>query len=149
MVLLAATDSAVTCQSPPFASSSTRAPLALLLLNKGKSNMRACLFLLLALAAPMPAAAEITLNGEAKMGLTTSGGDVQGFSGARLTAHAHGVTDGGMEYGAVLDLDNSRYGDEAPRGYVYISGGNHSLKMGQGVNSAARDVVGTLPKVRP
>jgi outer membrane protein OmpU len=109
--------------------------------------MRACLFLLLSLLAPLPAAADLALSGEAKMGLIASGNDVQVFSAARVTAHAYGITDGGIQYGAVLDLDisrfdlgvgKSRFDDEASGGYVYISGGNHGSKMGQGHNSAAR-----------
>lgn len=112
--------------------------------------MRQYLLPALLLLAPIPAAAELSLTGEAKMGLsTTSGGATESFSGARVTAHGYGITDGGLEYGAVLDLDGTRYGNESPRGYVYLSGGNHSLKVGQGVHGAARDVVGTLPEIGP
>ena len=105
------------------------------------------LILTLSLLAPFSAAAEISLSGEAKMGLTALGSDVQAFSVARVTGHAYGITDGGMEYGAVFDLDTSRFdldlgkslfNDETPRGYVYISGGSHGSEMEQDLNSAAR-----------
>lgn len=86
------------------------------------------------------------------MGLAFDGKDLKAVSGVRLTAHAYGVTDGGLEYGAVLDLDGIQsrtFGNDRPRGYVYIQGGNHSLKVGTGANSATRDLIGTLPRVGP
>lgn len=120
--------------------------------------MRYSLLSFLVLLAPLPAAAEIIFSGEAKMGLVFDGKDMKAKSGVRLTAHAYGVTDGGLEYGAVLDLDTAQnpafpntsvFRNDRPRGYVYISGGNHTLKMGTGVNGAARSVIGDLPTVGP
>lgn len=102
-----------------------------------------------ALCASAPlATAEVVFSGEAKMGLVFDGKDLQAVAGTRITAHAYGVTDGGLEYGVVLDLDqvqSKAFNNDRPRSSVYIQGGNHSLRIGTGVDSAARNVIGRLP----
>jgi hypothetical protein len=87
------------------------------------------------LSAP-PAVAEIRLKGDAKMGLSFDANGLKAISAARVTAHAYGTTDGGLEYGMVLDLDITNYSDDPPRGQVYISSGNHRLRVGSGVDPA-------------
>lgn len=100
--------------------------------------MRQYLFPVLMLLAPLPATAEIKLTGDAKMGLSFDNQELKAVSAARITAHAYAETDGGLQYGVIVDLDLTNFSDE-PRGQVYISGGNHSLAVGQGVKNAIWD----------
>jgi hypothetical protein len=98
-----------------------------------------------ALLAPTSASAEILLKGEAKMGLVFDGQDIQAVAGARITAHVYGVTDGGLEYGAVIHMEplqplshRSPFNDDDDNrgGYVYMQSGNHSLRLGGGAGNA-------------
>ncbi|RUS59664.1 porin [Pseudorhodobacter sp. E13] len=104
-----------------------------------------------ALCASAPlASAEVVFSGEAKMGLVFDGEDLKAVAGTRITAHAYGVTDGGLEYGIVLDMDQvntKTFNRTRPRSSVYIQSGNHSLRIGNGVDNAIRSTIGTLPKV--
>ena len=92
----------------------------------------------LILCAPVAAKAEINLTGEARMGLVAEGGKTQIISGMRLTAQASRVTDGGVELGAVIDLnqpDRRAFRHDPPRGYVYMSTGNLTVQVGNGVDT--------------
>ncbi|QCO55686.1 porin [Pseudorhodobacter turbinis] len=90
-----------------------------------------------------PAMAELKLSGEAKMGLVFDGQDLAALSGAQVTAHAYGTTDGGLEYGIIMDMDVSNFNrDDDPRAQVYISSGGHNLRAGTGVKSAVTSLQG-------
>jgi outer membrane protein OmpU len=112
----------------------------------------------LALAAASPAYAEMTISGEAKMGLSFDGQDTEVRSGVRLTTHFSGVTDGGLEYGAIINLQTTSSGavcfeegagcgnpafgfndDSRPGAQVYIGTANQRLTVG-----AVDDAVGSL-----
>lgn len=101
---------------------------------------------------PFAAAAEIKLSGEAAMGLSFSNDDIQAITRTKLTAHFSGVTDGGLEYGVILDIDPFAFdepvgfGQDRPRGQVYISGGNHKLTIGQG-DGAVKSLMGEQPRI--
>lgn len=85
---------------------------------------------------------EIVLSGQAKMGLRHESGKTFAAAGTRVTAQFSRTTDGGLEYGAIIDLDQTATGldsvfdSDDPRAQVYISGGNHSLTMGKGTATA-------------
>ncbi|WP_050526969.1 porin [Pseudorhodobacter aquimaris] len=90
-----------------------------------------------------PAMAEMKLSGEAKMGLVFDGQDLAALSGAQMTAHAYGTTDGGLEYGVIMDIDVSNFNlDDDPRAQIYISSGGHDLRAGSGVKSAVTSLQG-------
>jgi hypothetical protein len=95
----------------------------------------------------LPASAEIRITGQAAMGLTHESGKTSYAAGTRVTATFSGVTDGGMEYGAIIDLDQTANGldqvfnSDAPRAQVYISGGNHSLTVGKAVQNAPQSLM--------
>ena len=89
---------------------------------------------------PSVGLAEITLSGQAAMGLVHETGKIQSVSDMQLTLHASRVTDGGVEFGAVLDLDQSpsrAFRHNPPRAYVYMSTGNFVVRTGNAVPSAA------------
>jgi hypothetical protein len=96
--------------------------------------------------APDSASAEIALGGEARMGLRYESGKTSVAAGTRITARASGVTDGGVEFGAVINLDQTGTGmapvfrGDPPQVQVYISGDNHSLRIGQGVKNAVQSL---------
>ena len=97
----------------------------------------------------LPAAAEMTISGEAKMGLSFDGHETQARSGVRLTTHFSGVTDGGLEFGAIINLQTSNTGqvcfgeqagcgnpafgfndEDRPGAQVYIGTSNQRLTVG-------------------
>lgn len=91
---------------------------------KGRVMFFKTLTAAMALAAA-PAAADLTLTGEAKMGLAFKHGELAAQSGAQMTARASGITDGGLEYGIIMDVDLSGFNqDDDPRAQVYIMGGD-------------------------
>ena len=102
---------------------------------------------LVAALLPTLAPAEILLTGEAKMGLRHVDGKTNAAAGTRITARFSGVTDGGMEFGAIVDLDQTGTGTDAvffgdaPRAQVFISSGNHSLRAGKGIDSATQSLM--------
>lgn len=100
--------------------------------------MRQYLLPVLILLAPLPATAEIKLTGDAKMGFSYNKQDLKAVSAARITAHAYAETDGGLQYGVIVDLDITNYSEE-PRGQIFISRGDHSLAVGSGGNNAMLD----------
>jgi outer membrane protein OmpU len=95
---------------------------------------------------PTFAPAEILLTGQAKMGLRYESGKTSYAAGTRVTAQFSGTTDGGLEYGAIIDLDQTANGlgsvfdSDTPRAQVYISGGDHSLSVGKGTQSATQSL---------
>jgi hypothetical protein len=88
--------------------------------------MRPRLLLLLALLAPLPATAEIRLTGDAAMGLTSSSAtkNPQAITDLELNLQASRVTDGGLEFGAVIRMDATSPNPTPSAGYFFIQGGN-------------------------
>lgn len=93
------------------------------------------------LGIPVAALAEIRLSGEAAMGLAYEQGKTQVVSDMQITLHASRITDGGVEFGAVLDINQSpsrAFRHDPPRAYVYMATGDFTLKAGNKVGSALR-----------
>ncbi|MBV0891217.1 porin [Paracoccus sp. Z118] len=88
------------------------------------------------------AAAEITLSGDARMGMIYDGEDVQFGSRVRLKFNMTGESDTGLSYGASFRVDqedfNNTYRSAAfgNRGVVWISGTYGKLSMGDPVGAA-------------
>lgn len=82
----------------------------------------------------LPAQAELRLTGEAQMGLSHESGKTRAVAGTRLTATFSTVTDGGLELGAVIRIEDGFDGRQTGAGagggarlspgYVYIGHGN-------------------------
>ena len=93
-----------------------------------KQVLVAMLILCAPIVAPATALAEIKLTGEAKMGLVAESGSSQVATGMRLTAQVSRVTDGGVEFGAVIEMNQSNYTNtphSRPRNYLYMSTENN------------------------
>ncbi|MFV0302358.1 MAG: porin [Paracoccus sp. (in: a-proteobacteria)] len=93
------------------------------------------------------AAAEITLSGDARMGLVYDGNDAQFGSRARIRFTATGETDGGLSFGASFRVDHENAGgglaSSGTAGAVYVSGTYGKLSMGD-VVSASEAAIGDL-----
>jgi len=103
------------------------------------------------------AAAEVSLSGDARMGITKgqAAADQAEFSSrARVSFSLSGETDGGLSFGASFRADNARSGaltattpqtgaDAGTAGSVFISGAFGKLAMGD-VDSAAEAAVGQV-----
>lgn len=98
------------------------------------------------------AAAEVTLSGDGRMGVTYNGSDWNFSSRARVTFTLSGQTDSGLEFGGSFRADQAgdsianngaAYGTE---GSVYVSGAFGKLEMGD-VVSAPEALFGDLPEV--
>ncbi|MEY4984707.1 MAG: hypothetical protein RIR62_2973 [Pseudomonadota bacterium] len=96
------------------------------------------------------AAAEVTLSGDARMGIVDSGpGDVAFSSRARVAFTLSGETDGGLSFGASFRADNAGTNGAAAgggavngdAGSVFISGAFGKLSMGD-VDGAAQMATG-------
>jgi len=75
------------------------------------------------------------------MGLALENGKTQTLSDMQLTLHVSRVTDGGVEFGAVVDLDQSpsrAFRPRPPRAFVYMSTGNLAVQAGNNVPSAGQ-----------
>ena len=116
------------------------------------------------------ASAEVTLSGDARMGIIGGDGvDTAFTSRARVTFSMSGTTDGGLEFGASFRADNARSGgcvdedlngscdlplvggpqdgaDNGTAGEVHISGAFGKLSMGD-VDGAAQAAVGQVSGV--
>jgi outer membrane protein OmpU len=98
------------------------------------------------------AAAEITLSGDARMGISNdfvfgAGNDDTVFnSRARVTFTMTGSTDGGLEFGASFRADNAGGASSGTAGSVYVSGAFGKLSMGD-VDGAAAAAVGQVDGV--
>jgi len=100
------------------------------------------------------AAAEITLTGDARMGVVYDGEDVQFSERARVRFNMSGQTDTGLEFGATFRADQASgsasggsFGnDTGKRGTVWVSGAFGKLEMGD-VNSAAEEAMGDLDAI--
>lgn len=101
------------------------------------------------------AAAEVALTGDARMGVTYDGNDVQFSERARVRFNLSGQTDTGLEFGATFRADQANgsassgaFGSsgQEKRGTVWLSGAFGKLAMGD-VNSAAEEAFGDLTAI--
>lgn len=98
------------------------------------------------------AAAEITLSGDARMGIVYDGNDAQFSSRARVKFTLSGETDTGLSFGASFRADQTDAGEaqagntDMGAGTVFISGGFGKLEMGD-VVSAGEAALGDLSGV--
>ena len=107
------------------------------------------------------ASAEVTLSGDARMGIIGGNSVDTGFtSRARVKFSMSGTTDGGLEFGASFradnaadDFDEAEFGDgvnggaeSGQAGEVHISGAFGKLSMGD-VDGAAQSAVGQVSGV--
>ena len=102
------------------------------------------------------AAAEVTLSGDARMGIisnfddalttTVDESDLQFTSRARVKFTLSGSTDGGLEFGASFRADNAVGAKTGEAGSVFISGAFGKLSMGD-VDDAANSAVGQVSGV--
>lgn len=90
------------------------------------------------------AVADVTVSGDARMGIVFDSSADPRFSFAkriRVQLNARGVTDGGVEYGVNLRLDEAGAAARGAGGSVSVSTGGHRLSFGD-VPSADRSVMG-------
>jgi outer membrane protein OmpU len=93
------------------------------------------------------AAAEVTLSGDARMGIISDfGGDTAFTSRARVKFTMSGETDGGLAFGASFRADNAVDAKNGDAGSVFISGAFGKLSMGD-VDGAANAAVGHVSGV--
>lgn len=96
------------------------------------------------------AAAEVSLSGDARMGVTYDdafdGNELAFDSRARVNFNLSGETDGGLSFGAAFRADNAGGASEGTSGSVFISGAFGTLTMGD-TSSAAENAVGDLNEV--
>ena len=89
------------------------------------------------------AAADVSLSGDARMGLLYDGSDVNLTSRARVTFTLSGETDSGMAFGGSFRADNAGGAAAGTAGSVFISGEFGRLAFGD-VAGAARSATGDL-----
>lgn len=92
------------------------------------------------------AAAEVTLSGDARMGIVNDGSDTTFSSRARVSFGLSGETDGGLSFGASFRADNAADAAAGDAGSVFISGAFGKISMGD-VDSADKAAVGQLSGV--
>jgi outer membrane protein OmpU len=95
------------------------------------------------------AGAEVTLSGDARMGIAkaaTLNSDAQFSSRARLKFTMSGETDNGLSFGASFRADKASEAANGSAGSVFISGAFGKLEMGD-VDSAAEAAVGHVAGV--
>ena len=102
------------------------------------------------------AAAEVTLSGDARMGIisnfdnalttTINESDLQFTSRARVKFTLSGSTDGGLEFGASFRAQDAVAASSGTAGSVFISGAFGKLSMGD-VDDAANSAVGQVSGV--
>ncbi len=94
------------------------------------------------------AAAEVTLSGDARMGIVSPFGDGDAYfeSRARVMFTMTGETDGGLQFGAEFRANDALEAEEGIAGNVYISGAFGKLSMGD-VDGAALAAVGDVDGV--
>jgi outer membrane protein OmpU len=93
------------------------------------------------------ASAEVTLSGDARMGIIGGDGvDTAFTSRARVKFSMSGETDGGIAFGASFRADNAEGAASGTAGSVYISGAFGKLTMGD-IDGAAQQAVGNVDGV--
>lgn len=109
-------------------------------------------------AATVAAHAEVTLSGDARMGIIAKNVDTDATaadtfesqtgltSRARVAFSASGTSDSGLEFGAGFRADNAGDAASGTAGSVFVSGAFGKLAMGD-VDSAANTLVGNVSGV--
>ncbi len=97
-------------------------------------------------AASAAAHAEVTLSGDARMGLVNDGTDTSFSSRARVKFTMTGETDGGLSFGADFRAADAVGAGSGVNGSVFLSGAFGKLSMGN-VAGAAEAAVGDLSGV--
>ncbi len=96
------------------------------------------------------AAAEVSLSGNARMGVEYNEANVDNEvafnSRARVVFTLSGETDGGLSFGGSFRADNAGGAASGTAGSVFISGAFGKLAMGD-TSSAAENAVGDLPEI--
>lgn len=92
------------------------------------------------------AAADVTLSGDARMGIANDGTDTTFNSRARVAFGLAGETDGGLSFGASFRADNAVDAAGGNAGSVFISGAFGKISMGD-VDSADKAAVGQISGV--
>lgn len=94
------------------------------------------------------AAAEVTLSGDARMGIAKAdtAGDANFTSRARVSFGLSGESDSGLSFGASFRADNASSAESGTAGSAYISGAFGKLSMGD-VDGAAAAAVGQVDGV--
>ena len=94
------------------------------------------------------ASAEVTLSGDARMGILDAGGSstAEFTSRARVKFTASGETDNGLSFGAELRADNAGDAAKGTAGTVFVSGAFGKLSMGD-VDSAFGATFGNIAGV--
>lgn len=101
------------------------------------------------------AAAEVTLSGDARMGVisnyddaatATNEGDLNFTSRARVTFNLSAESDSGLSFGASFRADNAGPASTGTGGSVFVSGAFGKLSMGD-VDGAAKAAVGQVDSV--
>ncbi len=92
------------------------------------------------------AAAEVTISGNARMGVVYNGADLNFSSRIRASVSMSGTTDGGLEFGGSFGIHDAGAAANGDEGSVYISGAFGKLEMGATVG-AAEAVIGDLPEI--
>jgi outer membrane protein OmpU len=129
-----------------------RIPLRWAYLEERGKNMKKVLLAstVLAMTATV-AAAEVTISGNARMGVVYNGdaadNKLQFANRIRVIFTMSGETDSGLSFGATVRADNAVNANRGGNGgSVFISGAFGTLTMGD-VAGAAEEVVGDLPEV--
>ena len=92
------------------------------------------------------AAAEVTLSGDARMGIVSDGSDMMFSSRARVKFTLSGESDGGVAFGASFRANNAADAANGQAGSVYVSGAFGKLEMGSN-DSAVQAAVGQVSGV--
>lgn len=95
-----------------------------------------------------PAAAEVRFSGDARMGMLydSSDGGLRLVNRLRIGMTLQGTTDGGIDYGFTLQLDEAAQAARGTGGTVKVRAGRHSLSFGD-VDSALLPTLGRLHSV--
>ncbi len=92
------------------------------------------------------AAADVSVSGDARMGITSYDSDAQFSSRVRIKFSGSGTTDGGLAFGGSIRADNAGGGADGTSGSVFISGAFGKISMGD-VDSGDNAAVGQLSSV--
>ena len=92
------------------------------------------------------AAADVSVSGDGRMGITSYDSDAQFSSRVRIKFSGSGTTDGGLAFGGSIRADNAGDGADGTAGSVFISGAFGKISMGD-VDSGDNAAVGQLSSV--
>lgn len=92
------------------------------------------------------ASADVSLSGDARMGVIYDGSDLNFTSRTRAKITLSGESDGGLSFGGSFDVHNASNATGGLSGSVYISGAFGKISMGD-VDGAAKAAVGQVDGV--